>query len=119
MRKIWKFELDPSKEVQLIELPHGSSVLTVGKQGNKIVLWARFETATVDSHTIQRAFRVAMTGHPYEDDDLRTYIGTVQFETKGVSNPPQRADGRPTLGDLIGPYTTIDYFVCHVFEETP
>lgn len=115
MRKIWKFELDPSKEVQLIELPVNSVVLAVGKQHDKIVLWVRFETVTVEPYTIQRAFRVAMTGHPYEDDDLRTYIGTVQFETVR-SDTVDLVDGR---GDVVGRYPIRDFFVCHVFEETP
>lgn len=104
MRRVWKFEMDPNEEIHRLELPQNSAVLGVGTQDGKIVMWVRFTSVAEKPYTIERVFRVAMTGQPFADDDLRTYVGTVQFEDH--------------TRRLFGGHG-VDYFVCHVFEETP
>lgn len=106
MKKIWKFELNPNEEVHHIKLPQNSRVIAIGRQHDKIALWALFTTVTEEPLWVERVFRVAMTGQTFADNDLRTYIGTVQFETRHVMNTE--------LGALLKE----GYFVCHVFEET-
>jgi len=109
MKRVWKFVLDPNEEIHRIELPQSSDVLGIQPRDGKIMLWVRFESVYEKPYTIERLFRVAMTGQPFADDDLRTYIGTVQFETVEPSN----------VGDVLGNYPRRGHIAYHVFEETP
>lgn len=71
--EVWKFEIpiDGFK----VEIPQGAVPLSVGIQGNAIMVWA---TVDPSAPKVTRAFPIYGTGHkiPPEDRDL-PFIGTV------------------------------------------
>ncbi len=82
MRRIFKFPLAVD-DVQDIEMPAGSAVLTVQAQGEIPCIWA-----SVDSNApkIKRRFRTYGTGHPMEDDkDFPHYVGTYQLRSGSLA----------------------------------
>lgn len=130
MRKIWKWTLT-DEEVQRLELPVNTTILSVQAQDNKITLWGLVDTECgcwtgrasgercnlqpdhAEIHqrvkvlteralpTCERVFRVAMTGQGHGGEDLVEYIGTVQLTRSGPL--PEERNGVP--------------WVVHIFEE--
>jgi len=72
---IYKYELK-ILGFQVLEMPEGSQVLSVGNQRGKVCLWAMVDPAAPVS---LRAFEVFGTGNPMPDDEIlgRKFIGTV------------------------------------------
>lgn len=75
-RVIWKFTVYPG--VSDIGMPSGSTILSVGAQGEDVAVWAM-----VDPSKVTRAHRVAalMTGMEFETLALavpQNFVGTVQ-----------------------------------------
>ena len=87
MKVIWKFELPAARNVLL--LPKGAQVLSVGEQQNTTQLWALVDAL---AEREQRVFHVIGTGR--------------QFDWK----PTWLSIGRVSIGDGT--------FIFHVFEET-
>lgn len=74
-RTVWKYVLEQTGLTQDLEVVAGAEILSVGAQGDQVVLWA-----VVDPKRMQRMFRqitVAATGEPLPDRILR-FLGTVQ-----------------------------------------
>lgn len=78
MKQIWKFKIDPPEfVVSAVKMPQGAKVLSVGNQGEQIMLWA-----LVDAEAMQeeRLFRVIGTGWDIEPDfDATKFVGTVSL----------------------------------------
>lgn len=70
---IWKFTLLPTNKT--VQMPRGARVLSVGVQGDDIVLWAIVEPT---NKTESRFFHVIPTGSPMVIYDTK-FIGTVQM----------------------------------------
>jgi len=66
---IWKFTLELTEE-QDIDMPLGSSILSVGLQFERIQLWVMVDDATVVKK--RRKIAIVGTGHKM---DFRTYAG--------------------------------------------
>lgn len=75
MNMIYKYELQID-DMQVIEMPKGSEILTAQVQNNKVCLWAMVDPVT--SKTEGRKIRMIGTGNPVEDSNLK-YISTVQM----------------------------------------
>lgn len=73
MHTIWKYTLQPHTDLQM---PEGSEILTIGTQGNDIVLWAKVNP---EAPKETRTFLGFGTGHDIPDKLSLTYIGTTSF----------------------------------------
>ena len=74
MKRIFKYSLANTSEVQKVSLPFGATVLNVGQQNGNIVFWAMVSDQEGYGETT-RYFRVAATGEEFELPDLARYIG--------------------------------------------
>lgn len=74
---IWKFQVPVQDRFQL-DMPVGSTVLSVNQQHGKVCMWASVDT---DAETSPRNFALVGTGHvlPSCHDVWRTFIGTVML----------------------------------------
>ena len=73
-RTIWKFPLAVG-DVSQIAMPEGAEILSVQTQQEQPCLWALVDPgATLEA----RSFRLAGTGHPIFEDNIR-FIGTFQL----------------------------------------
>lgn len=89
MRKIWKYALTFTDEIQAVVMPAGSEVVFVAMQHSIPTLWALVDD---ENPTGYRQFTLFRTGEPAGnfDNDL-SYVGTAMN----------------------------DELVCHVFEVKP
>lgn len=79
MAAIWKFTLQP--DVSKVDMPGGAQPLHVGCQGEVFMLWAQVDpTAPVDP----RWFNVVGTGHPFDPDTVKAYVGTIHYPYGGL-----------------------------------
>ena len=70
---IYKFPLAVVSH-QVLFIPAGAEILSVGEQGGEVKLWAKLD---VRSQTMRRKIIIRPTGHEFlEDNGL--FIGTVQ-----------------------------------------
>ncbi len=74
MRTVYKYPIIATDYFQL-ELPQDAQILTIQTQHSEPQLWALVDT---DALMETRRFRLAGTGHPISDENLR-YIGTFQL----------------------------------------
>ena len=76
--KIYKYELK-IEDYQVLKMPRGAKVLSVGNQRGKVCLWALCDQ---DAPVSLRAFEIAGTGNPIAEDRAieRVFIGTVIAE---------------------------------------
>jgi hypothetical protein len=74
VKTVFKFEIDPVCEKMI---PLDAKILSVGSQGDQVVLWAEVET---DNQMTTRKFRGFGTGHEIASDLNLSFIGTVQFQ---------------------------------------
>jgi len=74
MKTIYKYELELTDD-PVIEMPFKANVLSVGVQGNKIVVWAEVDTALSKQ---PRQFYIRGTGHPLDGTEKR-FLGTVLY----------------------------------------
>lgn len=71
---IYKYGLDVEGS-QIVSLPKGASVLSVGEQKDGLMLWAAANPE--EQHYDRRIIEIFGTGHPIEVAPRR-FIGTVQ-----------------------------------------
>ena len=77
-RVIWKFNLKVT-DVQDIEIPHGSILLSVQNQNETPCLWALIYDTEAEKEVIR--LRTIGTGNPISDDDFnpKDFLGTYQL----------------------------------------
>jgi hypothetical protein len=75
MKTIWKYKLAPRTE---LEMPAGAVVLTVGAQGEDVVIWALINSDA--QNTEKRTFVDMGTGHHAPEGTMQ-FIGTVQVDS--------------------------------------
>lgn len=75
---IWKYQLEV-KDVQEIELPQGSALLSVQVQNGNPCLWALVYNTEAEKETIR--LRTIGTGNPIDsaDFDPEDFLGTYQL----------------------------------------
>ncbi len=90
MKTVWKFSLEVADE-QILHLPYGAEILSVGLQAEVIVLWALVDPAP-DAPKKSTCIVIRGTGQSIETSlfDL-AYIGTVHF-LNGIVNHVFRRD---------------------------
>ena len=73
-KTIYKYPLEDRTNV--IEMPANAVPLSVGQQGDKLMLWALVDTRNLDR---DRKFHVYGTGWPIEPyERLGAFVGTIQ-----------------------------------------
>ena len=75
VRIIYKYPVEVDDEFT-VELPEGARVLSVDTQHGEPVMWAMVDPT---APTSKRAFRVIGTGHPIDDADELSFVGTFQL----------------------------------------
>lgn len=75
MKTIWKYQLEITDQATLL-MPQGAQILCVQVQRNEVCLWALVEP---DNNNEPRDIRIYGTGHPVEDAQQLTYVGTFQL----------------------------------------
>lgn len=78
MKRIYKYKLETTN-VQEIEMPFGTQILTVQVQNGSPCIWAMVDMEV--KTTKMYVFRIFGTGHPIEDDFSGKYIGTYQLNS--------------------------------------
>lgn len=73
MHTIWKYTLHPKTE---LEMPKAAEILTVGIQGDDIVMWAKVNP---EAPLETRTFLGFGTGHDLPDQIPLKYVGTTLF----------------------------------------
>lgn len=81
---IWKFALPTSRSV--LNMPKGAKILSVGRQGSEIVLWAEVFSAGPSGPREPRIINAFNTGVQLPPDRI-AFIGTVQIP----AGPPELA----------------------------
>ena len=76
MKTIWKYKLSP--DATELEIPGGSTVLSVDEQFGNVCLWVEVDT---ENRLAPRVFETFGTGHPiYTDMGItRKFIGSVKL----------------------------------------
>jgi hypothetical protein len=88
--KVYKYQLNKFEPVQFLELPLGSSILSVLNQYEELVVYALVhESAINQAHKLD----VMMTGQDFDLPPKGRFVGTVGFQS--------------------------NRYVIHVFEENP
>lgn len=71
----------PFMQDSAITMPKGAQILSVGAQGNDIVIWARVDP---EAEKVHRIVKILGTGWAHCDaPDVSKFIGTVQFVENG------------------------------------
>ncbi|MNQ84484.1 hypothetical protein D3C85_996140 [compost metagenome] len=78
-KRIYKYEIHRAG-TQVSRLPYDAEILSVGAQGNSLVLWALVDP--LEQLTEDRVLTVLGTGHS-AFEPLGLFIGTVQFTEPG------------------------------------
>jgi len=65
MKQVWKYPLQPTHDIQEIELPAGSAIVHVGEQAGNICVWAEVGQKEPDKKET-RKFRIVGTGWDIE-----------------------------------------------------
>lgn len=80
MKKIYKYQIETGPVE--IRLPEGAQILSVGRQGNMICVWALVDPSVTSMAAV--LFITMGTGWaPTETDDL-TFLGTTLFHDGGL-----------------------------------
>ena len=74
MRRVYKHRVS-QENVFSTEMPKGAEILTVQTQRENPVMWV---LANPENELEVRSFRLAGTGHPITEENLK-YIGTFQL----------------------------------------
>ncbi len=80
MKSVWKFEL-PITDRFSIPMPVGARLLNVETQNEQPCLWALVDPAAEKEG---RQFRLAGTGHPINNPDELSYVGTCMMRGGGL-----------------------------------
>lgn len=59
-----------------VDMPRGAEILKVGRQGGRLVLWAKADTDV--GGRVERLIHVLGTGMQFLDRDVGVYIATVE-----------------------------------------
>jgi len=73
---VYKYPVEQNNEI-VIEIPQYAEILTIQTQYGKPYIWALIDTRMP---RVARRFILAGTGHPIQNKDELTYIGTFQLE---------------------------------------
>lgn len=76
MITIWKYPLRV-KDTQLVAMPKGARILSVGVQTDTICLWAMVDDR--EGETVYRRILIVGTGNPVFEAEDGKFIGTVQL----------------------------------------
>ena len=68
--RVYKFPLDTT-----VEMPRGAGVLSVGEQGNRLMVWAAVDEK--ENRFVTRRFMIVGTGHDWPQTHSIKFIGTV------------------------------------------
>ena len=80
MKKIYKYNLFPT-DIQALNLPIGSKILSVEEQYGNIVLYALVETAPEFNFEDSYVFLIKGTGHICEEDLSEfNFLNTVKLQ---------------------------------------
>jgi len=78
MQSVWKFPVE-AIQIQRLEVPKGSKVLSVDTQGEGVVVYALVSPAQTEKE--YKEIRIYGTGHTIADDiDECTFLGTVKLQ---------------------------------------
>jgi len=72
MKTIWKYSIPITDHFE-IDMPKGATILYFGVQNDTPQIWVLIDSSAT---TEKRKFRLAGTGHPIEEVELK-YVGTV------------------------------------------
>lgn len=75
MRTIFKYKLQLA-ERQLIDMPEGAIMKSVEFQRSELCVWC--EIPDDKAKKVARLIRIIGTGHPIDEAESLTFIGTVQ-----------------------------------------
>lgn len=79
MNRIFKYEIEISGDDTEIEMPKGSTPISIQMQFGKICMWVVVDEVKIkDEDTERRLFTVVGTGHRFDADGLN-YLSTVQY----------------------------------------
>lgn len=85
MKYVFKYALDKSKQIQNIDMPRGSQILSCMLQDNQLVVYA---LVTPDKKPVSQKFVILNTGNQYEDDkygdggEIMTFVGRIEWTTQ-------------------------------------
>jgi hypothetical protein len=79
VKTIYKYPVVVDDEFS-VDLPDGAQILSVDTQQGEPMMWAMVDPTAPKS---KRAFRVIGTGHPIDDADHLSFVGT--FQVRGGS----------------------------------
>lgn len=74
-KTIYKYPLQMNV-AQVVDVPVGSEILSVGLQGENLVMWVKCDPS---AEKVQRGIVIVGTGHEFNDD--YEFLGTVQVGT--------------------------------------
>jgi len=71
--QIWKYELTLNTE---LTIPEGAKVLTIQEQHGNPQIWF---VVNPENEKVTRSFEIIGTGHSFDYDESKQYIGTFQL----------------------------------------
>ena len=74
MKVIYKYEINPNKEI--VDLPVGAKVLVANSQDSGLFLWAEVDVEINDPILEERCFRVFPTGEAFDNEKL-VFLNTI------------------------------------------
>ena len=90
MKSIWKFDLKVDDEIQVITMPQGAQVLSVGLQNGYPKLWAEVD---IEVEHEDRWFLIGLTGQPFAD--------AVTGDRRRLFSPLDADEHRKRLANLL------------------
>jgi hypothetical protein len=82
MEKIFKYELKITQGNQTILMPKGADILCFQEQNDTPYIWAAVDSESEDY--LPFTFRLYATGEEMEQDEQRTYLGTIIIKHLGL-----------------------------------
>jgi hypothetical protein len=76
MKTIWKYQLKPISNPQILPMPEGALFLAVQAQYGVATMW--FQVDPNKKHE-ERCFRLVGTGHEIPSS-CKVYLGTIQYQ---------------------------------------
>lgn len=76
---VWKWQIHGG--ALRAYMPEGATILHVAVQGGVPCFWALVDP---EAPTEPRRFRVVGTGHPIDDVDVLTFVGTFLLDVEGL-----------------------------------
>lgn len=79
---IWKYVLTPGSNV--LSLPRTSTALSIGWQGEQLVMWVLMPDPGFAHQRIERRFLAVGTGETFERLNTDEYVGTAECGRNGI-----------------------------------